>query len=131
MTIFVAVTVVVVMMYLLAKIWQKYKERRNLAVVAPIDIALHAIPCLNNVQFNPIIVKSVTFLIQAISCVLFVILCFILYELKLVEMYTKYNEVQVFLINFFLSIIAPLNIYCKNPSLRKYLRNDLLNDLCS
>ena len=129
MTIFVAVTVVVVMIYLLAKIWQKYKERRNLAVVAPIDIALH--PCLNNVQFNPIIVKSVTFLIQAISCVLFVILCFILYELKLVEMYTKYNEVQVFLINFFLSIIAPLNIYCKNPSLRKYLLNDLLNDLCS
>ena len=129
MTIILAVIAVVMMIYILAKIRQECKQRRNLVVVAPLNIVYH--PCLNNLQFNPIIVKSKTFLIYSISCILLIIVSFILYELKLIEMYTKYNEVQVFLINFFLSIIVPLNIYWKNPSLRKYLQNDLLNDLCS
>ena len=119
------------MIYLLAKIWQKYKERRNLAVVAPIDIALHVIPCINNVQFNPIIVKSKTFLVHSILCSMFIICWFIVHKLKLIHMYAKYNEFHVILINLYFSIIVPLTIYCKNPSLRKYLRNDLINDLCS
>ena len=115
--------------YLLAKIWQECKQRRNsVVVVAPLNIVYH--PCFNNLQFNPIIVKSKTFLIYSISCILLIIVSFILYELKLIEMYSKYNEVQGILLNFYLSIIFPLNIYLKNPSLRKYLWNDLLNDLC-
>ena len=51
------------MIYLFAKIWQKCKDRKNHAVVAPLNVVLH--PCLNNVQFNPIIVKSKTFLIRS------------------------------------------------------------------
>ena len=127
-TIWLAVTAVVVIIYLLTKIWQGCKQRRNLAV-APLNIANHH-PCLNNVQFNSIIVRSKTFLFLAISCLMILIICFILYELKLTKMYTKYNEVQVLLINLNFSIVVPLNIYLKNPSLRKYVRKDLLNDLC-
>ena len=120
----------VVIIYLFAKIWQKCKERKNLVVVAPLNIVLH--PCLNNLQFNPIIFKSKTFLFHSISsCSIYIIFWFIFYKLKLIQIYPKYNEVQVLLINFYFSIIVPLNIYWKNPSLRKYLRNDLLNDLCS
>ena len=90
-------------------------------VVAPIDIVLHSIPCLNNVQFNPIIFKSKTFLVHSILCSMYFICGFIVYELKLIHMYTKYNEYHVILINLYFSIIIPLTIYCKNPSLRKYL----------
>ena len=118
----------VVMIYLLAKIWQKYKERRNLAVVVPIDIALHVIPCINNVQFNPIIVKSKTFLFHSITYLIYIVFIFTLYKLNL---YKKYQHVVLMLINLYFSIINPLNIYWKNSSLRKYLWNNLLNDLCS
>ena len=117
------------MIYLFAKIWQKCKERKNLAVVAPLNTVLH--PCLNNMQFNPIIVKSKTFLFHSLSTSIYIIFWSILYKLKLIQMYTKYNELRVILINFYFSIILPLTIYWNNPSLRKYLWNDLLNDLCS
>ena len=115
----------VVMFYLLAKTWQKCKQRRNLVVIAPLNILHH--PCLNNLQFNPIIVKSKTFLFHSISCLLFIIIYFIFYKLKFDQLYMKYNQVEVLLVNIYISIIVPLNIYLKNPALRKYLRNDLLN----
>ena len=117
------------MIYLLTKIWQKYKQRSNLVVVAPINIVHH--PCLNNLQFNPIIFKTKTFLFHAMPCLMFIIIYSILHKLKFVQMYMKYNQAEFLLINFYVSIILPLNIYLKNPSLRKYFMNDLLNDLCS
>ena len=124
--IFLAVTAVVVMIYLLAKIWQECKQRRNPVVVAPLSLNIVHHPCLNNLQFNPIIIKSKTFVFHSISCLMFIIIFFVLYKLKLIEMYSKYH----LLVNFNFSIVVPLNIYLKNPSLRKYLWNDLLNDLC-
>ena len=129
LTIFLAVTVVVVMIYLVAKIWPKYKQRRNLMVIAPLNIVHH--PYLNNLKFNPIIIKSKIFLFHSISCLLFLIIYFTLYKLKLVQMYAKYNEVQVLLLSLYFSIVVPLTIYWKNSSLRKYLQNNLINDLCS
>ena len=107
-TIFLAVTVVFVMIYLVAKIWPKYKQKRNLMVIAPLNIEHH--PFLNNLQFNPIIVKSKIFLFHSISCLLFVIIYFTLYKLKLVRMYPKYNEVQVLFISLHFSIVLPLTI---------------------
>ena len=126
-TTFIAVTAVVVMIYTLTKIRQEYKQRRNQVAVAPINIVYN--PCLNNLQFNPIIVKSKTFLFHSIACLMMMIICFIFYKLNLTKTYTKYNQVQHMLINFYLSIVTPLIIYWQNPPLRKYLRNDLLNDL--
>ena len=124
-TIFLAVTVVVVMIYLVAKIWPKYKQRRNLMVIAPLNIVHH--PYLNNLKFNPIIVKSITFYFHCISPLIIIIVYFTLYKLKLVRMYPKYNEVQVLFISLHFSIVLPLTIYWKNPSLRKYLQNNFLS----
>ena len=126
LAIFLAVTVVVVMIYLFAKMRQTYKQRRNLAVIAPLNIVHH--PCFNNLQFNPIIVKSKTFQLHSVSCLICIILFFTLYKLKWVQMHTKYNVVHVFLINFYFSIVIPLNIYWKNPSLKNFLQNDLLGN---
>ena len=117
------------MIYILTKVWQECKRRKNQVAVAPINIIYN--PSLNNLQFNPIIINSKTFLIHSLSCLMFIIIYLIVYKLKLIEMYSKYNEVQSLLLNFYLSIVLPLNIYLKNPSLRKYFWNDLLNDLCS
>ena len=124
LAIFLAVTVVVVMIYLFAKMRQTYKQRRNLAVIAPLNIVHH--PYLNNLQFNPIIVKSKTFQLHSVSCLICIIYFFTLYKLKWAQTHTKYIEVQVFVINFCFSFVVPLNIYWKNPSLRNYLQNDLL-----
>ena len=118
------------MIYLLTKIWQEYKQRRNNVAVAPLSIVYN--PHLNNLQFNPIIVKSKTFLFHSIMCLMIITIFFIFYKQKLIKMYTKYSQVEVLLINFVFSIVIPLNIYSKNPSLKKYFWNDFLNDLvCS
>ena len=115
-TTFIAVTAVVVMIYTLTKIRQEYKQRRNQVAVAPINIVYN--PCLNNLQFNPIIVKSKTFLFHSIACLMIMIICFIFYKLN-------YHQVQHILINLYISFVTPLNIYWKNLSLRKYVWNDL------
>ena len=129
--IFLVVTVVVIMIYLPAKLWQKYKQRkRNLIVVAPLNIVHHLPPLINNLQFNPTIVKSSTFILHSLSCSIYVIFVFTLYTLKLTHMYEKYNDIHVLVFDFYFSIIVPVNICLKNPSLRKYLWNDLLNNLC-
>ena len=116
------------MIYLLAKTQQKYKQRRNLVVIAPLIMAHY--PYLNNLQFNPIIVKSKIFLFHSISCLMFIIIFFISYKLKFIKLYSKYHTVEVLFVDFYFSIIVPVNIYLKNPSMRKYLSNDLLNDFC-
>ena len=126
-TIFLAVIVVVVMIYFIRKMWQEYKQRRNLVVIAPLIMAHY--PYLNNLQFNPMVVKSKIFLFHSISCLMFIIFFFISHKLKFKELYLEYHTVEVLFVNFYFSIIVPLNIYLKNPSLRKYLWNDLLNDL--
>ena len=87
-------------------------------------------PYLNNLQFNPIIVKSKIFLFHSISCLMFIIIFFISYKLKFIKLYSKYHTVEVLFVDFYFSIIVPMNIYLKNPSMRKYLWNDLLNDFC-
>ena len=118
------------MIYLLAKLWQKYKQRRrNLIVVAPLNIVHHLPPLINNLQFNPTIVKSSTFILHTLSCSIYVIFVFTLYTLKLTHMYEKYNDVQVLVFDFYFSIVVPMTMYWKNPSLRKYLQNKLLSDL--
>ena len=127
--IFLVVTAVVVMIYLLAKLWHKYKQRRNLIVVAPLNIVHHLPPLINNLKFNPTIVKSSTFILHSLSCLIYVIFVFTLYKLKLTHMYEKYNDVQVLVFDFYFSIVVPMTMYWKNPSLRKYLQNKLLNDL--
>ena len=120
----------VVIIYLLAKLWQKYKQRkRNLIVVAPLNIVHHLPPLINNLQFNPTIVKSSTFILHSLSCLIYVIFVFTLYTLKLTHMYEKYNDVQVLVFDFYFSIIIPMTMYLKNSSLRKYLQNKFLNDL--
>ena len=124
-TIFLAVIVVVVMIYLIRKLWQEYKQRRNFVVVSPLNIRAHH-PCLNNLQFNPIIIKSKTFLFYSIAFLINFIIFFTFYKFKLIEMYPRYNHVQLILFNFCISIVFPLNMYLKNPSLKKYLWNDLL-----
>ena len=126
-TIILAPGVLVVMIYLLAKTRQKYKQRRNLVVIAPFIIVHYSY--LNNLQFNPLIVKSKIFLFHSISCLMFIIFFFISHKLKFKELYLEYHTVEVLFVNFYFSIIVPLNIYLKNPSLRKYLWNDLLNKL--
>ena len=128
-TIFTAITVMVVMIYILTKIRQEYKQRRNQVAVAPINIVYN--PCINNIQFNPIIVKTKTFIFHSIALVMILIICFIIYKLNLIKTYSRYHQVQLILFNFYVSIVVPFYIYWKNPSLRKYLCNDLLNDLCS
>ena len=115
------------MIYLLAKTRQKYKQRRNFVVIAPFIIVHYSY--LNNLQFNPLIVKSKIFLFHSISCLMFIIFFFISHKLKFKELYLEYHTVEVLFVNFYFSIIVPLNIYLKNPSLRKYLWNDLLNKL--
>ena len=122
------VSIVVVMIYLLAKARQKCKQRRNLIVILPLNM-VHQ-PCLNNLQFNPIIVKSKIFILYSLSYLMFLLMFFIFYKLK-IEFYVKYKQVvEVLLFNFSISVIIPVNIYLKNPSLRKYLWNELLNNLC-
>ena len=118
------------MIYLSAKIWQECKQRKNQIVAAPVSIVHHH-PCLNNLQFNPIIVKSKAFLIHSILSLLFILTSGFLHRLKLIKMYEKEQYVQVSLFNFYYSIVLPLNIYLNNSSLRKYLWNDFLNDLCT
>ena len=118
------------MIYLLAKIWKECKQRKNQIVAAPISIVHHH-PCLNNLQFNPIIVKSKEFLFHCILSLLFIIASGFLHKMKLIKMYEKEQYVQVSLFNFYYSIVLPLNIYLNNSSLRKYLWNDFLNDLCT
>ena len=121
------VSIVVVMIYLLAKARQKCKQRRNLIVILPLNM-VHQ-PCLNNLQFNPIIVKSKIFILYSLSYLMFLLMFFIFYKLK-IEFYVKYKQVvEVLLFNFSISVIIPVNIYLKNPSLRKYLWNELLNCL--
>ena len=116
------------MIYLLAKARQKCKQRRNLIVILPLNM-VHQ-PCLNNLQFNPIIVKSKIFILYSLTYVMFIIIFFTFHMLK-IEFYIKYKQVvEVLLVNFPISVIIPVIIYLKNPSLRKYLWNDLLNDLC-
>lgn len=118
------------MIYLSAKIWQECKQRKNHVLVAvPINIVHQHHPCLNNLQFNPIIVKSKAFLFHSILSLLFIITSGFLHRLKLIKMYEKEQYIQVSLFNFYYSIVLPLNIYLKNSSLRKYLWNDFLNDL--
>ena len=118
------------MIYLSAKIWQECKQRKNHVLVAvPINIVHQHHPCLNNLQFNPIIVKSKAFLFHSILSLLFIITSVFLHRLKLIKMYEKEQYIQVSLFNFYYSIVLPLNIYLKNSSLRKYLWNDFLNDL--
>ena len=114
------------MIYILTKVWQEYKRRKNQVAVAPINIIYN--PSLNNLQFNPIIVKSKTFLFHSITYLIYIVFIFRLYKLNL---YKKYQHIVLMLINLYFSIITPLNIYWKNSSLRKYLWNNLLNDLCS
>ena len=126
-TIFTAITVMVVMIYILTKIRQEYKQRRNQVAVAPINIVYN--PCINNIQFNPIIVKTKTFIFHSIALVMILIICFIIYKLNLIKTYSRYHQVQLILFNFYVSIVIPLYIYWQNRSLRKYLWNDLLNDL--
>ena len=116
------------MIYLLAKTRQKYKRRRNLVVIAPLIIAHY--PYLNNLQFNPIIVKSKIFLFHSISCLMFITIFFIFHKLKFIELYLKYHTVNALFVDLYFSIIVPYNIYLKNPSLRKYLWNDILKNLC-
>ena len=116
------------MIYLLAKARQKCKQRRNLIVILPLNM-VHQ-PCLNNLQFNPIIVKSKIFILYSLSYLMYIIILFTFYNLK-TEFYIKYKHlVEVLLFNFCISVIIPVNIYLKNPSLRKYLWNELLNNLC-
>ena len=116
------------MIYLLAKARQKCKQRRNLIVILPLNM-VHQ-PCLNNLQFNPIIVKSKIFILYSLTYVMFIIIFFTFHMLK-IEFYIKYKQVvEVLLVNFPISVIIPVNIYLKNPSMRKYLSNDLLNDFC-
>ena len=118
------------MIYLSAKIWQECKQRKNHVLVAvPINIVHQHHPCLNNLQFNPIIVKSKAFLFHSILSLLFIITSIFLHRLKLIKMYEKEQYIQVTSFNFYYSIVLPLNIYLKNSSLRKYLWNDFLNDL--
>ena len=124
--IFLFLSGLVVMIYILTKIWQECKRRKNQVAVAPINIIYN--PSLNNLQFNPIIVKSKTFMLHSITYLIYIVLIFTLYKLNL---YKKYQYVVLMLINLYFSIITPLNIYWKNSSLRKYLWNNLLNDLCS
>ena len=126
-TIFTAITVMVVMIYILTKIRQEYKQRRNQVAVAPINIVYN--PCINNIQFNPIIVKTKTFIFHSIALVMILIICFIIYKLNLIKTYSRYHQVQLILFNLYVSIVIPLYIYWQNRSLRKYLWNDLLNDL--
>ena len=114
------------MIYILTKVWQVGKRRKNQVAVAPINIIYN--PSLNNLQFNPIIVKSKTFMLHSITYLIYIVFIFTLYKLNL---YKKYQHVVLMLINLYFSIITPLDIYWKNSSLRKYLRNNLLNDLCS
>ena len=120
---FLAVTALVLTIYLLAKIWQECKQRRNHIVEASLVNIVHH-PCLNNLKFNPIIVKSKTFLFHSILSLMFISASYFSVQTRLK------TEGLDLLINFYLSIVIPLNIYLKNPSLKKYLRNDLLNDLC-
>ena len=114
------------MIYILTKVWQECKRRKNQVAVAPINIIYN--PSLNNLQFNPIIVKSKTFMLHSITYLIYIVFIFTLYKLNL---YKKYQHVVLMLINLYFSIITPLDIYWKNSSLRKYLHNNLLNDLCS
>ena len=126
-TIVLTVTIVVVMIYLLAKARQKCKQRRNLIAIAPLNL-VHQ-PYLNNLQFNPVIIKSKMFILYSLSYLMILIIFFTFYKLK-IEFYMKYKQVlEVLLVNFSISVIIPVNIYLKNPSLRKYLWNDLLNKL--
>ena len=112
------------MIYLLAKARQKCKQRRNLIVILPLNM-VHQ-PCLNNLQFNPIIVKSKIFILYSLTYVMFIIIFFTFHMLK-IEFYIKYKQVvEVLLVNFPISVIIPVNIYLKNPSLRKYLWNELI-----
>ena len=127
-TIVLTVTIVVIMIYLLAKARQKCKQRKNLIVILPLNI-VHQ-PCLNNLQFNPIIVKSKIFILYSLSYLMYIIIFFTFYKLK-IEFYIKYKPVvEVLLVNFSFSVIIPVNIYLKNPSLRKYLWNEILHYLC-
>ena len=128
LTIIIAPGVLIVMIYLVAKTHQKYKQRRNLVVIAPLIMAHY--PYLNNLQFNPMVVKSKIFLFHSISCLMFIIFFFISYKLKLIELYSKYHTIEILFVDFYFSIIIPMNICLKNPSLRKYLWNDILKNLC-
>ena len=112
------------MIYLLAKARQKCKQRRNLIVILPLNM-VHQ-PCLNNLQFNPIIVKSKIFILYSLSYLMYIIILFTFYNLK-TEFYIKYKQVvEVILVNFHISVIIPVSIYLKNLSLRKYLWNELI-----
>ena len=113
------------MIYLLAKARQKCKQRRNLIVILPLNM-VHQ-PCINNLQFNPIIVKSKIFIFYSLSYSMMIIFIFIFFKLKIV---VEIEILEVLLINFYVSIIIPVSIYLKNSSLRKYLWNELLNNLC-
>ena len=121
MTIIVAVTIGVVMIYLIAKTRQKYGQRKNLVVIAPLNL-VHQ-PYLNNLQFNPIIVKSKIFIFYSLSYSMMIIFIFIFFKLKIV---VEIEILEVLLVNFYVSIIIPVSIYLKNSSLRKYLWKELL-----
>ena len=129
-TIVLTATIVVIMIYLLAKARQKCKQRKNLIVILPL-IIVHQ-PCLNNLQFNPNIVKSKIFILHSLSYLMFLIMFFIFYKLK-IELYSTSIDPQVLevlLVNFSISVIIPVSIYLNNPSLRKYFWNEISHNLC-
>ena len=122
-------TSLVAVIYAIQKLWQEFKKKKLQVVVVTPLIIQHNQPNINNVSFNPNILKPKLFIF---TCSVLLLICIIVIFINsnMIESFPKFHQLFVWVWPFFFSFAFPLYMYVKNPSLRNYVINNLKNVMC-
>ena len=127
----------VAIIYIIRKLWEAYKRKISLPIVAPLVLS-NSLPNFNNAPLNPNIIKPKVFIFMLVYvivvCIGIVVHFYVnslhSYDLSNNHLYLNlYRLFELLLYPLTFSFIFPLYIYINNPSLRQYLFNYLKNDL--
>ena len=123
-------TLLVAVIYVIRKLWQEFKKKRLQVVVVTPLIAQHNQPNINNVSFNPNILKPKLFIFTcSVLSLISIVVIFI--HSNLIQEFPKYHQLfDMWFGPLFFSFAFPIYMYVKNPSLRKYVINNLKNVTC-
>ena len=120
-------TLLVAVIYIIRKLWQEFKRKKlQLVVVTPL-IVQHNI---NNVSFNPNILKPKLFIFTCSVLLMISVLLIFIHSNMIKEFPKFYRLFDMWVGPMFFSFAFPLYMYVKNPSLRKYVINNLKNVTC-
>ena len=123
-------TLLVAVIYAIRKLWQEFKKKNLQVVIVTPFIVQHNQPNINNVSFNPNILKPKLFIF---TCLVLLLVCIVVTFIhsNMMDRFPKFHQLfDMWVGPLFFSFAFPLYMYVKNPSLRNYVINYLKNVMC-